>query len=114
MYDIIWNKNGVTYGDLYLNNEREFSKFNFEYGWVGDQKEDYSNFLFEAENAYKKNINQLLDQKLLYPAYEECLRYTHFFNQRDAGGEISVSKRQSDILEIRGFLKMLSAIFRES
>ena len=114
LYDIIWNKHGVTYGDLYLKNEKEFSKFNFEYGWVGDQKEDYSNFLFEAENAYKKNITQLLDQKLLYPAYEECLRYTHFFNQRDAGGEISVSKRQSDILEIRSFFKKCCQLYLES
>ena len=65
LYDIIWNKHGVTYGDLYLNNEREFSKFNFEYGWVGDQKEDYSNFLFEAENAYKKNINSIFRSKII-------------------------------------------------
>ena len=52
-----------------------------------------------------KNITQFLDQNY----YTLCSRYTHFFNQRDAGEKYH--QRQSDILEIRGFFKMLSAIF---
>ena len=114
VYDIMWNKQGVSYGDLFLDNEKEFSKFNFEYEWFLNKTEDYGTYLFETESSFKKNINELLSQKLLYPAYEECLRYVHFFNQRDAGGDISVSKRQSDILEIRGFFKKCCELYLEN
>ena len=114
VYDIIWNEQDIRYGDLFLNNEKEFSKFNFEYEWFSNKTEDYGTYLFETENSFKRNINELLGQKLLYPAYEECLRYVHFFNQRDAGGDISVSKRQADILEIRGFFKKCCELYLES
>ncbi len=114
VYDIRWNKQGVSYGDLFLNNEKEFSKFNFEYEWCLNKTKDYGTYLFETESSFKKNINELLGQKLLYPAYEECLRYVHFFNQRDAGGDISVSKRQSDILEIRSFFKKCCELYLEN
>ena len=50
----IRNKHGVTYGDLYLNNEREFSKFNFEYGWVVIKKKIIVIFYLSFKNAYKK------------------------------------------------------------
>ena len=114
VYDIIWNDEGVKYKDLFLNNEKEFSKYNFEYKWNGDGLENYTEYLSVTEKLFKRNISQLLDQKYIYPAYEECLRYVHFFNQRDAAGNISVSKRQSDILEIRHFFRRCFQLHLES
>ena len=47
IYKVIWDKSGMTYGDLYLKNEEQFSKYNFELS--------SENYLFESFNRYEKN-----------------------------------------------------------
>ncbi len=97
IYKVIWDKSGMTYGELYLKNEEQFSKYNFELS--------SENYLFESFNHYEKNSEFLLKNKLPIPAYEFCIKASHSFNLLDAKGLISVSERQAYILRIRSLVQ---------
>ncbi len=97
IYKVIWDKSGMTYGDLYLKNEEQFSKYNFELS--------SENYLFESFNHYEKNSEFLLKNQLPIPAYEFCIKASHSFNLLDAKGLISVSERQAYILRIRSLVQ---------
>jgi len=97
IFKIKWNNEGITYGDLFLENEKEFSKYNFEYINISILKSDFKNI--ENECIY------LIEKKLLRPAYEKCIKASHVFNLLDARGALSVSERQSYILLIRSLTK---------
>ena len=56
IYKVIWDKSGMTYGELYLKNEEQFSKYNFELS--------SENYLFDSFNHYEKNSELLLKNKL--------------------------------------------------
>ena len=97
IFKIKWNNEGITYGDLFLENEKEFSKYNFEYINISILKSDFKNIENECIH--------LIEKKLLRPAYEKCIKASHVFNLLDARGALSVSERQSYILLIRGLTK---------
>ena len=90
----------VTYGDIFLQNEQEFSKYNFE---AADTE-----MLFRHFADAEKECRALLEKgstgnrhTLAVPAYEEVVKASHTFNLLDARGVISVTERQSYILRIR-------------
>ena len=93
VYDIIWNKTGIKYGELFFQNEVQFSEFNFV---ASSQR-----FLFNSFKENESNCKDLLLKKLTLPAYECCIKASHTFNLLDAKGLISVSERQSYILKVR-------------
>ena len=97
IFKIKWNNEGITYGDLFLENEKEFSKYNFEYINISILKSDFKNIENECIH--------LIEKKLLRPAYEKCIKASHVFNLLDARGALSVSERQSYILLIRSLTK---------
>ena len=97
IFKIKWNNKGITYGELFLQNEKEFSKYNFEYINISILKSDFKNIENECIH--------LIEKKLLRPAYEKCIKASHVFNLLDARGALSVSERQSYILLIRGLTK---------
>ena len=105
VYDLDWdgiekNKGGKTYGDIFLQQEKEFSRYNFE-------KSDTS-FLFKQFNDAETECKNLLDDKknpLALPAYHQCIKASHIFNLLDARGVISVSERQSYILRVRNMAR---------
>ena len=97
IFKIKWNNEGITYGELFLENEKEFSKYNFEYVNISILKSDFKNI--------ENECNHLIKNKLLRPAYEKCIKASHIFNLLDARGALSVSERQSYILLIRGLTK---------
>ena len=97
IFKIKWNNEGITYGELFLENEKEFSKYNFEYINISILKSDFKNIENECIH--------LIEKKLLRPAYEKCIKASHVFNLLDARGALSVSERQSYILLIRGLTK---------
>ena len=97
IFKIKWNNEGITYGELFLQNEKEFSKYNFEYINISILKSDFKNIENECIH--------LIEKKLLRPAYEKCIKASHVFNLLDARGALSVSERQSYILLIRGLTK---------
>ena len=97
VYDLDWNGAGVTYGDVYLQNEQEFSAWNFE---VADTDRLFQHFKdAEAECALA------LEAKLALPAYDQCLKASHTFNLLDARGVISVTERASYIGRVRTLAK---------
>jgi glycyl-tRNA synthetase alpha chain len=103
----------VSYGDVFLQAEQEYSRHNFEYadtdmlfeqfrmaeaacqkylevGWQGDGEGDRTN--------RGRHLMAL-------PAYDQCIKASHVFNLLDARGMISVTERQSYILRVRELAK---------
>ena len=94
------NKGGKTYGDIFLQQEKEFSKYNFE--------KSETSFLLNQFNDAETECKNLLDDKknlLVLPAYHQCIKASHIFNLLDARGVISVSERQSYILRVRNMAR---------
>ena len=98
VYDIKWNRN-FTYGDIHLEDEKQFSRFNFE-----EVKPELQKYLF---NEYEKSCRELLEKKLVRPAYDFVMKASHAFNLLDARGVISVSERNRYIERVR---KMANAV----
>jgi len=92
VYDLQWVE-GVTYGDVFLRNEIEQSRYNFE---VAD-----TDALFDIFNRYFNECQRLCDIQLTLPAYDQAIQTSHVFNLLDARGAISVAERQQYIRRIR-------------
>ena len=97
IFEIDWNDNGVKYGDVYLQSEKEFSAYNF------DQANTDS--LLKNFEIAEQECKNLLDQKLPLPAYDQCLKASHIFNLLDARGVIAVAERTGYINRIRELAK---------
>ena len=104
VYDTKWN-DFTTYGDLYLENERQFSKYNFEVADVG--------MLFDLFEKHSHEFEKLIEMKLYRPAYDQVMKSSHIFNLLDARGAISVSHRQNYIGKIRNMAKKCATTFLE-
>ena len=105
VYDLTWT-NGLTYGDVYLQNEKEQSAYNFEHS--------DSEFLFTAFTAHEKQALNLIENKLALPAYEQVLKAAHTFNLLDARGAISVTERAGYIGRIRNLARSVAASYLDS
>jgi glycyl-tRNA synthetase alpha chain len=118
VYDLNFNgRDGaekVTYGDVFLQAEQEYSRHNFEHADTA--------MLFEqfrmAEAACRKYLaagesgEAGKDQHLMaLPAYDQCIKASHVFNLLDARGVISVTERQGYILKVRELAKACGAAF---
>lgn len=99
VYDLQWNDT-VTYGDLYLQSEIQNSKYNFDYS--------NSEMLFELFQKYEKEALQLIENNLIYPAYDYVLKCSHSFNLLDARGVISVTERTGYIKRINNLARMVA------
>jgi len=90
---------GMTYADVYLQAEREFSAYNFE---LADTA-----VLFRHFEDAEKECRILLERPapLTLPAYDQCMKASHLFNQLDARGVISATERQSYIGRVRALAK---------
>ena len=97
VFDIIWNKEGITYKDIHIRSEKEFSKYNFE---IADTEK-----LFETFNILEKEAKNLIDINLPLPAYDQCLKASHVFNILEARGVISIAQRAEFISRIRDLVK---------
>ena len=92
VYDIVYNST-LKYGDLFRQNEIEFSKHNFELADV--------NLHHELFNRYEAECIRLREAESPASALDYCLKASHSFNLLDARGAISVSERQGYILRVR-------------
>ena len=97
VFDLDWNGEGVTYGDIFLENEKQQSSYNFDHA---DTEKLFRHFSDAEEECTK-----LLAQKLPLPAYEQCIHASHVFNLLDARGVISVTERQAYIARVRALSK---------
>jgi glycyl-tRNA synthetase alpha chain len=97
VFDLRFNDAGVTYGDVFLENEREASEYNFE---VAD-----TDRLFEAFREAVDECELCIGHKLPIPAYEQAIKASHVFNTLQARGVISVAERQAYIGRVRDLAK---------
>lgn len=101
VYDLPFNKPGqpdsATYGDVFLQAEKEYSAFNFEYA--------DTEILFNRFRECEKECMALVEKDLALPAYDQCLKASHTFNLLDARGVISVVERQAYIGRVRTLAK---------
>jgi glycyl-tRNA synthetase alpha chain len=115
IYDIVWavepdTGKQVTYGDMRLPEEEQFSSYGFDYADVPK--------LWEHLHLYEKECLGLLEQakqmdaeedvdllrRKRFPvlgAYELALKCSHIFNLLDARGAISVTERVGVMARIR-------------
>lgn len=102
--DIEWG-GGVKWGEIYRQPERDFSAFNFEKADTGMYFDIFSRYRVEAE--------RMLEQNLIFPAYDYVLKCSHIFNVLDARGAISVSERTNYISNIRDLARRTAAAYVE-
>ena len=104
--ELPWSKTDygtITYGDVFLQNEKEMSAYNFEHADV--------NALFSQFNYYEEQVQKLVEIKLPLPAYEMVMKASHSFNLLDARHAISVSERQRYILRVRNMARMVAQAY---
>ena len=97
VFDIDWNDDGVKYGDVYLQSEKEFSAYNFDHA--------NTDSLLKNFEIAEKECKALLEKKLPLPAYDQCLKASHIFNLLDSRGVIAVAERTGYINRIRDLAK---------
>jgi glycyl-tRNA synthetase alpha chain len=93
VYDLDFNGRGVTYGQVFLENEKQMSKWNFE---VADTDALFD--LFAKAEAECKNA---LAHDVPIAAYEQAVEASHLFNLLQARGVISVQERASYMGRVR-------------
>src|SRR3989338_2000062 len=106
VFDIDFNgKKGaekITYGDIYLENEKQNSAAILEYA----NKEILARNFDECENQ----AQFLIEKKLTIPAYEQALKTSHLLNLLDASGAISANQRATYIARVRNLVKQVCDI----
>ncbi len=102
IFDIQWNKD-VKYGEIYLQNEIEQSKYNFEISTPDT--------LFKLFDLYSQEANTALEAELVLPAYDYVLKCSHTFNLLDARGVISKDERMNFILRIRSMAEKTAKLY---
>lgn len=94
----------LTYGDVFLQAEREYSRHNFEHANTSMLLAHFKDAEAECKSLLDKG--QSSDKHLMaLPAYDQCIKASHIFNLLDARGVISVTERQSYILRVRELSK---------
>ncbi|SCX37420.1 glycine--tRNA ligase subunit alpha [Nitrosospira sp. Nsp1] len=105
VFDLIWTK-GLSYRDVYHQNEVEQSTYNFEHSDV--------DFLLTAFSGHEKQARYLMENGLALPAYEQVLKTAHAFNLLDARGAISVTERAAYMARIRDLARNVAKAYYES
>jgi glycyl-tRNA synthetase alpha chain len=105
VYDLDFNGHGMSYGDVYLQAEKEYSAYNFECA--------NTDLLFQHFKDAERECAALLDRNkaLPLPAYDQTLKASHLFNLLDARGVISVTERAAYIGRVRALAKRCCEAF---
>ena len=105
VYDLVWTP-GVTYRDVYHQNEVEQSRYNFELS--------NTEILFRHFGEYESEAKRLIDAQCVLPGYEMVMKASHTFNLLDARGAISVTERAAYIGRVRGLSRAVAQAYYES
>jgi len=105
VFDLVW-VDGVTYGNVYHQNEVEQSRYNFE---LADTA-----MLFQHFGQFESEAKRLIEAQCALPAYEMVLRCSHTFNLLDARGAISVTERAAYIGRVRNLARQVAQAYFES
>ncbi len=95
-FDLAWNEH-VTYGDVHRQGEIEFSTYNFEKADV--------DMLFKSFDRSEAEAQKMIEEGLVLPAYDHCLKCSHYFNMLEARGAISVTERTRHIARVRNLAR---------
>lgn len=104
VFELEWAP-GVTYGEVHLETERQWSRFNFEEADVS--------LHFHLFDEFEREALRLLEKGLVYPAYDYVLKCSHTFNVLDARGAISVSERARYIARVRNLARKTAQAYLE-
>ncbi len=104
VFDLKWNKD-LTYRDIYFEFEKEWSVYNFE--------KSNQDRLFKLFEIYEEEAKSLIEEKLVYPAYDYVLKCSHTFNLLDARGAISVQERTNYIKRIKHMASQVASLYIE-
>ena len=105
LFDLTW-VDGVSYGDVYHQNEVEQSTYNFELSNV--------QMLFEHFNQFEREARRLIEGNLPLPGYEMVLKCSHTFNLLDARGAISTTERAAYIGRVRALARLVAQAYYDS
>jgi glycyl-tRNA synthetase alpha chain len=105
IFDLVWTP-GISYGDVYHQNEVEQSRYNFEHS--------NTEWLFRQFAGFESEAARLIDTGLALPGYEMVLKCSHTFNLLDARGAISVTERAAYIGRIRTLARKVAQAYFES
>jgi glycyl-tRNA synthetase alpha chain len=101
VYDLDWNgakgADHVAYGDVFLKNEQQFSAYNLDLA-------DVDSLLKHFEDA-EAECARMMDRQMVLPAYDQCIKASHYFNLLDARGVIGVTERASYIGRVRAMAR---------
>jgi glycyl-tRNA synthetase alpha chain len=110
VYDLNFNggagEDRVSYGDVFLQNEQEYSAFNFEHA--------DTDMLVRHFRDAEAECQSLIEAGLSLPAYDQCIKASHIFNLLDARGVISVTERQAYIGRVRALAKASAELWSGS
>ena len=96
---------GVTWGEVYLESERQWSVYNFEEAPV--------DLLMRRFDEHEEECRRLLERRLPLPAYDQVLKCSHAFNLLDARGAISVTERAAYIARVRSLARRVAELYVE-
>ena len=105
VYDLVWTP-GVTYHDVFHQNEVEQSTYNFEHS--------NTEVLFRHFNDHEAEAKHLIEMQLALPAYEKIMKCSHTFNLLDARGAISVTERAAYIGRVRNLSRAVAQAYYDS
>ncbi len=105
VFDLVWTE-GVSYGDVFHQNEVEQSTYNFE---IAD-----TDVLFKQFDEAVAMNEQLIEKALPYPAYEQVIKASHLFNLLDARHAISVTDRARFIHQVRAMSQKVAQTYYDS
>ena len=105
VFDVDWN-GGVSYGDVHLQGEKEFSHYNFEEANIAHNQRAFSEAFEDGQS--------LLNKGLVLPAYDFCLKASHYFNLLDARGAVSVNERPALIARVRNLARSCAEKYLKS
>ncbi|NLV91920.1 MAG: glycine--tRNA ligase subunit alpha [Firmicutes bacterium] len=102
MFQLEWVQ-GITYGDVFHQNEVEQSKYNFEHSNTA--------LLFDLFDKFESEARAVLDKNLPLPAFDYVLKCSHVFNLLDARGAISVTERTGYIARVRALARLCAIAY---
>ncbi|MDP2171095.1 MAG: glycine--tRNA ligase subunit alpha [Rhodocyclaceae bacterium] len=105
VFDLVWAP-GVTYGDVYHQNEVEQSTYNFEHSDV--------EWLFSQFSKFESEAKRLMGLGLPLPGFEMVMKASHSFNLLDARGAISVTERAAYIGRVRALAREVAQAYFDS
>jgi glycyl-tRNA synthetase alpha chain len=98
-FDIVWAP-GVTWGDVYRENERQWSHYNFEQAGVDVLRRHFDD--------HERECRRCLEAALPLPAYDQVLKCSHAFNLLDARGAVSVTDRVGYVARVRDLARAVA------